>query len=283
MAANLTIGTIWIDVALSEKHQLSAEVTEHPVEDGVNITDNVRPMPRVIQIEGLVTNHPTELPLSHVGGAQATDDAGFIDVTSAPGARVPPLSHEIQGEPNDLGFIPGAGQALALAGFVGGALGLDVALPRRRFAAELYNEDREGRTFFAVNALAFTEEFDRVGAVYAALVEVITKPLTVKLVTGLDVYEVVALSDLSFDRSSDVGRDALKFSATCKVLRIVSAQTLAVPRPQEQRGKPGQSRGKQETTETDPAALSAAAVKQATESFAHVIKKGVSDFWEGRL
>lgn len=262
MAANLTIGTIWIDVSIRETHSLSAEVTEHPVEDGVNITDHVRPQPRVIQLEGMVTNHPTELPLSHAGGVRATDDAGVIDVTTVPGRRLPPMSHEIQGEPTDLGFIPGGGQATALAGFVGGALGLDVTLPRRRFAAELYNEDREGRTFYAVNALAFSEDFDRVGAVYQALVEVATKPQTVRLVTGLDIYDVVALSDLSFERSSEVGRDALRFSATCKVLRIVSAQTVVVPKPVEQRGKSAQSRGKQATTETPPEQLPDTAKKQ---------------------
>ena len=255
-AANLTIGTIWIDVAISEKHSLAADVTEHPVEEGASITDHVRPQPRTVELEGLVTNHPLELPLSHAGAARATDDAGFIDVTTVPGRRLPPLSHEIQGEPTDLGFIPGGGQATALVGFAGGALGLDVTLPRRRFAAELYNEDREGRSFYAVNALAFTEEFDRVGAVYQALVQVATEPLTVRLVTGLDIYDVVALSDLSFERSAEVGRDALRFSCTCRVLRIVSAQAVRVPDPAEERGKPGQSRGKQATTDARPGFLS---------------------------
>jgi hypothetical protein len=275
MAANLTIGTIWIDVSLSETHQLSAQVTEHPVEDGVNITDHIRPQPRSIQIEGIVTNHPIELPLSHAGGVMASDDAGFIDVATTPAQRIPPMSHEIQGEPGDLGFIPGGGQGQAIAGVLG------LSLPRRRFAAELYNEDREGRTFYAVNALGFSAEFDRVGAVYQALVEVASRPLTVKLVTGLDIYEVVALSDLSFERSSDIGRDALHFTATCKVLRIVSAQTVRVPKPVEQRGKPGQSRGKQATTETPADSLSPGAQEQAERSFVHALKGGIADWWRG--
>lgn len=279
MAANLTIGTIWIDVALSEKHSLTADVTEHPVEEGVNITDHVRPQPRTVQLEGLVTNHPTELPLSHAGGVRASDDAGFIDVTMAPGVRLPPMLQEIQGEPASVSFIPGASQGLAIAGIIPGVLGLDISMPRRRFAAEVYNEDREGRTFFAVNALAFSEEFDRVGAVYQALVEVATKPLTVKLVTGLDIYETVALSELTFDRSSEVGPDALRFSATCKVLRIVNAQIVRVPDPVEPRGKPGQSRGKQATTAAG--ALPATADEQAKRSFLHKGLGFVGDWWRG--
>lgn len=245
MAANLTIGSIWIDVSLSETHTLTAAVTEHPVESGTNIVDNIRPEPRRVEIEGLVTNHPTESPLSHAGGAFATNDAGYIDVTTVPGRRLPPMSEEIQGEPDSLG-IPGEAQATAIVGTVAGVLGLPLERPRRRFAAERYNEDREGLTFYAVNALAFSEDFDRVGAVYTALCYVVSDARPVRLVTGLDIYDVVALSDLSFQRSADVGRDALRFRASCKVLRIVNAQTARVPKPAEQRGKPGQSRGKQE-------------------------------------
>src|SRR5262245_60445383 len=132
MPANLTIGTIWIDVSISESHSLSASVTDHPVEQGVNIVDNIRPEPRTVEIEGLVTNHPTEQPRSHAGGAAATDDAGYIDVTTVPGRRLPPMTEEIQGEPQELGII-GGGQATALAGAITGVLGIEVERPRRRF------------------------------------------------------------------------------------------------------------------------------------------------------
>lgn len=259
MPANLTIGSIWIDVSISEKHGLSAEVSDHPVERGTNIVDHIRPTPRTVQIDGLVTNHPTEQPLSHAGSARALEGGGdlTIDVATIPGRRVPPMSIDIQGEPTDygLGFIPGSGQASALAGAVTGALGLEVTRPRRRYAAEQHHEDTSGRTFYAVNALTFSEEFDRVGAVYAALVQVVNDAQPVRLVTGLDIYDSVALTDLSFDRSAEVGPNALRFSATCTVLRVVSAQMVRAPAPTEQRGNPAQSRGKKQTTPTDPATL----------------------------
>jgi hypothetical protein len=251
MAANLTIGTVWIDVSISERHSLSAEVTTHPVERGTDIVDHIRPMPREIQIEGFVTNHPIEPPLSHAGGVTASEDAGFIDVTTAPGRRLPPMSVEIEGEPTDygLGSVPGFGQASAIAS-IPGALGFDVSRPLRKYAAEYYVEDREGRTFYAVNALAFSEDFNRVDAVRDALQQIVENAQPVKLVTGLDIYEAVALSDLSFDRSRDVGPNALRFSATCKVIRMVSAETVVTPKPVEARGKPQRSRGKQQTAPT---------------------------------
>ena len=265
MAANLTIGSIWIDVSISEKHNVRAEVTKHPVERGTDIVDHIRPLPREVQIEGFVTNHPTEMPLSHAGGARAIEDAGFIDVTTVPGLRVAPLSQEIEGEPSDFG-LPGQVNAVIT---LPGALGIEalaVQRPRRKYAAERYNEDRSGRTYFAVNALAFTEEFDRVGSVYAALCQVVADCLPVRLVTGLDIYDSVALSNLSFDRSREVGRSALRFSATCEVIRVVSSLTVAVPDPVEQRGKPGQSRGKQQTSVADPATLSPSAQEQVRRS-----------------
>jgi hypothetical protein len=263
--SNLIIGTIWIDVSISEQHSLSADVTEHPVEAGTNIVDNIRPKPRTIRIEGLVTNHPVSTPLSHAGDVVAGTNAGHIAVTTVPGRRMVPMSVEIEGEPSDfgLGFVPGFGQAEALAGTITGVLGLDVNRPKRRFAAERNYEDRTGRTEHAVSALTFDHEFNRVLAVYAALVEVLTNARPVSLITGLDIYKQVALSDLSFDRSSDVGPSALKFTATCTVLRIVNAQTAEVPpAPVEERGKPGQSRGKQQTTMTVDEALPPAGKEQ---------------------
>jgi len=271
MPANLTIGPIWIDVSISEKHGLTAEVSDHPVERGTNIVDHIRPTPRTVQIEGLVTNHPTEQPLSHAGGARALEGGGdlTIDVATIPGRRVPPMTFELLGEPTDygLGFIPGSGQATALAGAITGALGLEVNRPRRRYAAEQHHVDTSGRTFFAVNALTFSEEFDRVGAVYAALVQVVNDAQPVRLVTGLDIYDSVALTDLSFDRSAEIGPNVLRFSATCTVLRVVSAQTVRAPVPTEHRGKPAQSRGKQQTTPTEPAKLPTAAQAQLHTSF----------------
>lgn len=45
-----------IDVALSEEHTFESEVTEYPVEKGADITDNIRPKPIQITMEGLVSN-----------------------------------------------------------------------------------------------------------------------------------------------------------------------------------------------------------------------------------
>jgi hypothetical protein len=47
-----------IDASLSESHTFESEVTDYPVESGASITDNVRPKPIVVSIEGVVSDSP---------------------------------------------------------------------------------------------------------------------------------------------------------------------------------------------------------------------------------
>lgn len=49
---------ITFDVIESELHELVSEVTDHPVEIGVNISDHVRPLPDRLSLTGYTTNTP---------------------------------------------------------------------------------------------------------------------------------------------------------------------------------------------------------------------------------
>lgn len=52
------VGVIELDAVLSETHGADAEVTKHPVEKGAAVTDHIRPLPRSLRMEGLVSNTP---------------------------------------------------------------------------------------------------------------------------------------------------------------------------------------------------------------------------------
>lgn len=53
---------VFFDLVMSEGHEATADVTEHPVETGSNIADHVRPNPEILNLELYVTNTPvTEL------------------------------------------------------------------------------------------------------------------------------------------------------------------------------------------------------------------------------
>lgn len=63
------IGVLQLDCTLDETHSLENMITEHPVEEGVNISDHIRRQPRMLEITGVVTNTPVvnfdkEEPLS---------------------------------------------------------------------------------------------------------------------------------------------------------------------------------------------------------------------------
>lgn len=52
------IGDFILDVVLNESHKMASDVTEHPVEGGGTMSDNIRPKPLQISVDGIVTNHP---------------------------------------------------------------------------------------------------------------------------------------------------------------------------------------------------------------------------------
>jgi hypothetical protein len=211
---HVTIGDIWIDVSVREGHDIAADVTEHPVEAGANVADHIRPQPATITIEGMVTNHPIQLP----GGAHHE------------GAKVSAAPIEIQGEKSlgRAGLIPGADQANAILGVV--------------------KIDLRSRRTFSATPLHFTRPFDRVTAVHKALLNLFETRQLVTVVTALTTYQNVALTNLHVERSGPGGRHRLEFQATGRVLRVVNSQTVELPAPVSPRALPKLSAGAQATT-----------------------------------
>lgn len=54
-----------LDVTLREEHLLEAEVTDYPVESGGSFSDNIRPKPDVVVLEGIISNSPL-LPMANL-------------------------------------------------------------------------------------------------------------------------------------------------------------------------------------------------------------------------
>lgn len=47
-----------MDVSITEEHSSDIQVTEHPVEFGADVTDNARPKPDTLTVEGFISNTP---------------------------------------------------------------------------------------------------------------------------------------------------------------------------------------------------------------------------------
>lgn len=54
----LPFGAVELDASIDETHTSSVQITQFPVEEGVDITDHVRKQPDRIVIRGIVTDHP---------------------------------------------------------------------------------------------------------------------------------------------------------------------------------------------------------------------------------
>lgn len=75
-----------IDATISENLSSNLEVTEHPVEEGPNISDNVVSKPKELTIEGIVSESPLTLKAALAGNAAgATSLIGGIGGTIATG------------------------------------------------------------------------------------------------------------------------------------------------------------------------------------------------------
>lgn len=66
--ANGAPGAIDVDVSQREGHELGAESTDHAVERGADISDHAKPTNGTVTFEGVVSNHPLEVPRTQMDG-----------------------------------------------------------------------------------------------------------------------------------------------------------------------------------------------------------------------
>lgn len=65
---HIMIDGFLIDCSIKENHSFDSDITDYPVESGANISDNIRPLPIVVEIEGLVSNTPIGLMVAARAG-----------------------------------------------------------------------------------------------------------------------------------------------------------------------------------------------------------------------
>lgn len=71
-------GIVEVDACLDESHQLSNTITDHPVEQGFNVTDHSRPEPSRVSLRCFVSNTPLS-----VEQVQRSVRQGNVDFTTS--------------------------------------------------------------------------------------------------------------------------------------------------------------------------------------------------------
>ena len=78
--------SVSLDATTAQNHDATNTVTEHPVEDGANMSDHIRPDLDTLSVTGVISNTPVFLPQDNIDGARAVD----VQVEGvASGVRIP--------------------------------------------------------------------------------------------------------------------------------------------------------------------------------------------------
>ena len=236
------------DATTSETKDDSTDITDHPVEDGSDVTDNARDSPALLTIEAIVSETPNR---------QLDDDVSLADVELTIHDR------ESGGTTTFALDIPSPpvqfSESVLIQAGIGALKGALFGAPKATAIAPTKERTR------TLTASAFQQDSDRNRArdVYDKLLLLRSQHVTLDLIqTAYRDYTDMMVARVSQPRASGDGRSA-KFQIDFKQITIATSQTVAAPKPAVTRGNTTQSKGSQGTKPADKAA--------AHESVAHVM------------
>jgi hypothetical protein len=183
-----TADLMLLDVTITDTSTYESDITENPVEDGIDVNDHVRPKPVMLTIDGYVSDTPLTLG-DEVSNLKTTDflknlEGGFA---SSAGAIV--------------GNQLGGKYASTVSAVAGGQLG----------AALTQSGDLSNGAQIARDTL---ESFQK-------------NKIILTLVTKRRVYTNMCVQSLTFPRDSSTGQ-GLKFTCRLKQLNIVTSQDVLI-------------------------------------------------------
>lgn len=256
---------IEFDATVSEQHTQTAQVTEHPVETGVNIADHVRPQLGKIQLEGFVTNTPInsaafdntllytdKVPVGLIAGAPTPfvlEAPAFA--RSSSGQQSALTRQRIVAYAQVTGGTPGVFSSLA------GAAGLPSRLngTPRPFVPATATPGRRVEESIAVGGTAWqaTARIDRVRIIYETLRALCREGRQVQLLTKIYEYPEVVLTSVSTPVTKDEG---IQFSLEFSEVRKVDTKTVEItkrkPKPKQKRAEPKVDEGPKATYKRKP-------------------------------
>lgn len=240
--------SLQFDATTGETKDDTVEITDHPVEEGSNTTDNARDTPALLTIECVVSETPNPLLDTDV-------ELGHVDldifVRSDPGKKT--FALDIPAVP-----VQFSESGLVQAG-IGALKGAILGAPKATAAAPTKDQTNHS----TARAYQQTSERNRARDVYEKLLLLKGQHVTLDLiVTRYRDYINMMVARVSQPRAISDGA-AAKFQIDFKQITVASSQTVAAPKPAVVRGNATVSKGSQGTKPADkPLDL---------ESTAHVI------------
>lgn len=145
------IGSIELDVATRINHTTQAQLTQIEIEDGSNINDHYRVMPRSLTIEGIVSGNPLDITSFLTG-------LGIGQLSGLAGSAVAAIAGDLLNDSDERKLDA----YLALEALVESATPFDVVTPLNTYENMMmtslaYNEDKSSG-----NSLFFTANLQQV-------------------------------------------------------------------------------------------------------------------------
>lgn len=193
---------ITFDCTVRVMHVGTAVVTEHPVDAGANITDNIRAENRKVTLEVEVTNTPLLSPTGKGGAVGGLALALPARQTLARGANVssPPQTLRV------------------------GPFAVDVGAPAKVDPAQ-YTPVQDT---FTATVLQFASSFDRVLEVWEALDDLRVSGTLVSATTRIHQYDRCAIVSVSLPEEAP---DAVTFTIDLVETRVATSETIDVQPP----------------------------------------------------
>jgi hypothetical protein len=222
--------SVQFDVVESESHDHVLTITDHPVEEGANVSDHAREEPTRLTLEGFVSN-VTNRAIDEDAADEAEDVA--YATTAPPSTKTVAL--EVPSPP-----IHASPSGLLQAG-IGALKGAILGGPKGTF------RDRMRRVRARVTAQFYRQRSprNRVRDVFDKLLRAQSQRALIYVSTPHREYDDMLLERVPLVRGADTGLGA-SIAVDLRRIRVASSETVKAPEPAEKRGqltKAGGSKG----------------------------------------
>jgi len=236
--------SILFDATLSEDHVAEAFIPEHPVEEGVNVTDHIRPALDRLSARVHVTNTPIRPPKNQ------EKEAPDYTVEGLSGILFNFANQELMRVTHNRivrRAIAAPGPSLSLR------IGFDEVSVRAGLGAFVVPAVVEPATqVFATITRKPLHRFERVRTIYTALVAHRAKGTVFRVITSLKEYDNMVIERVGAPRSVEDG-DAITISLDMREVRFAAVEIGDALRPQPVpvRAQAQRNRGNQSAEESD--------------------------------
>jgi len=219
------------DATITEGHASSVRITDHPVEDGSNVSDHVRSDPERLVLEVHVTNTPVRFPpnvmvsqntaYNSVNKLADEREAYRARTKGSPTGSLQPLTLKVPTAKHRLGGPQ------VTSGFSATRL-LGLRIPGIKPTATPSPISPGVTQFLQARTLQFDAEFDRVHDIYEELIRLMNAGVVVRVLTYMRDYTNMTIRTVDTTRVGASGSGAA-FQVTLQQIRIVDSETVSFP------------------------------------------------------